>query len=187
MQDQHYLAQDYGTALGTVRTALAGGGPYPRTLPGANANPVAQSVSLAGAFDVLGIRPVTLIYKRANAYIYGYAANGRTVRFGGPDAAAVVPVADDTLPFDPDYAAMGWQKNLDMRTVKLDAVGVALSGLAEGTAVSKGDMIAILVGFAEAARFRDIEEAVTEGKAIDGKRLDWSSQRAPGDLLLKQA
>lgn len=186
---QQTLAEEYVDALDAVRTALGGGGTYPRTLPAATTTPRVVRVDLSNGGQRQHIPPVTLIYDGSSAYIYGYVGeNGGTVRFGGTDAPNFVPVAQHTLGFKPDYLDMGWDKSNNTRTVTLSQVVAALYGLATGEGVSKGDMITILIAFAEAARFKDIERAVLGGTSFPGKCLDWSyAQRAMADLLLRKA
>lgn len=182
---------DYRAALEAVRAALAGTGSYPRTLPAATVTPATVPVELSGGGKRPGIPPVTLIYSRADAYIYGFswADEGRTStkRFFGEDAEKAMGSQVPALKFKPAYSDMGWQKDKDLRTVRLDEVLFALNRIAKGKEVTKDDMVAILVGFAEAARFKDIEEQVIAGTPIDGKTLDWSGARSKGDLLLQKA
>ncbi|HYZ31699.1 MAG TPA: ribosome-inactivating family protein [Crenalkalicoccus sp.] len=184
---EHWFAATYRECLVNIRLALGGGGAFPRSLPtgAAGNNPVMVDLTVGGQ---LGECPaVTLIYQAKNAYIYGYVGSGSTVRFKGTDASKLITTFTAQLDFEPDYAAMGWQKNQTNRDIDLDAVYAALGGLASGKPVSKGDMATILIAFAEAARFRDIENAVVAGTPIVGKSLDWSSTtRSASDLLLKQ-
>lgn len=177
-------ARGYSTCLGLIRQRFGksdetGARTLP-TIPNGGGLPI--FVPLAG-LDDNEHAAISLIYLPYNMYIQGYRAEGKVILFGDTQ---VVINHTAKLPFGSTYQNMGWNKNIDNTTVTLADVDAALWAISGGSAGSKAQMLAIVVAFAEGARFWDVEKAVTEGTEITNDMVNWDKQKVAGHTRLVQ-
>jgi hypothetical protein len=126
---------------------------------------------------------VQIVYNLSDLYIAGFVVKDLGFSFKGKGNLFAAPGMGGNFQFTEDYASMGMDRNAPW-SVTLDNVTFDLKALSSLTPdnVKKFDgktVARIIVAFAEALRFADIEQAVVKGMPFDPKTaLDWKVRTA---------